>query len=235
LLFAFSAAAASRVALGVLYGALTTPYTILAVPGLAASAAVLVLDVLARRTSNAAAFRRAAAVVFAALAVLGAARWRRLLPPAGAGPVRTAAGTVRLPAARAAALSEVLAFLGRAARPGDGVAGFPETGFVNFATGLPNPLREEQILPGHLDAAAERRVVARLEDDRTGPRFVLVVNQAAPAFGATAFGRDYGVSIWRAVARRYRLAASFGPGPPDAPFGDPRFFLRVYERAAAPP
>ena len=40
-----SAATASRVAFGLAYGRITTPYSILAVPGLAATAAVLALEV----------------------------------------------------------------------------------------------------------------------------------------------------------------------------------------------
>ena len=235
LLFAFSAAVASRVVLGVLYGAVTTPYAILAAPGLAASAAVFVFDVVPPRLVRPHAFRRLAAILFVALAAFAVARWRRLLPPETAAAVSTPAGSFRLPRERAAALSATLEWLRTAARPGEAVAGFPETGLVNFATGLPNPLREEQILPGHLDPAGERRVVERLEDDARAPRFVLLANQPAPAFGAIAFGRDYAVAIWRAVERRYRLAASFGAAPPDAPVGDPRFFLRVYERVPAPP
>ena len=231
LLYAFTAALASRVVLGVHYGAVTTPYAILAVPGLAATAAVLALETLPARTRFPAAFRRAAAVVFLAVAALAVVRWRRLLPPSSAAPVRTRAGSLLLPRERAAALDGALSYLAAAARPGDSLSGFPEAGFVNFVTGLRNPLREEQILPGHLDAASERRVVDRIESDRTGPRFVVLVNQGAPAFGAVAFGRDYAVEIWRAVERRYRLAATFGPGPPDASVGDPRFFIRVYERA----
>src|SRR6185312_10920147 len=51
LLFGVSAATASRVVFGLAYGRITTPYSILAVPGLAATAAVLALDVLPRRAT----------------------------------------------------------------------------------------------------------------------------------------------------------------------------------------
>ncbi len=228
LLFGFAAAFGSRVILGLSYGAVTTPYSILAAPGLAASAAVLVFDRLPRKLASPEAFRRLAAVVFLALAVVAVARWRRLLPRAGAVRLETAAGSLRLRPDRTGPAAQALAYLGESARPGDALSGAPEAGFFNFVTGLRNPMRQEQILPGHLDAAGETRVAERIE--RSGPRFFLLVNQPAPAFGSVAFGRDYAVEVWRAVERHYRLAAVFGEAPPEALVGDPRFFIRVYER-----
>jgi hypothetical protein len=228
LLFGFSAACASRVLLGLAYGALTTPYSILAVPGLSASAAVLVLDGLSARFPSPEAFRRLAAVLFLSFAAVAVLRWRRLLPPERAVAVETSAGVVRLAPERAAATAGALAYLSANAAPADTLSGAPEAGFFNFVTGLSSPLRQEQFLPGHLDAAGEARVADRI--DRDGPRYFLFVNQDAPAFGAGVFGRDFAAGVWDAVLRRYRLAASFGQAPADAPIGSPRFFIRIYER-----
>jgi hypothetical protein len=231
LLFGFSAACASRVLLGLAYGARTTPYSILALPGLAACAAVLVLDRLPRRLGAPGNFRRLVAVVFLALAVVAVARWRRLLPPEAAVAVHTKAGSLGLPADRARVAQEVLAYLAAHADAEDTLSGIPEAGFFNFVTGLRNPLRQEQILPGHLDAEREARVAERIA--RAGPRYFLLVNQAAPAFGPSVPGRDYAAEIWKAVEARYRLAATFGDPGSDAPAGDPRFFIRIYERRPA--
>ena len=79
-----------------------------------------------------------------------------------------------------------------------------------------------------MDAVNEARIVRRIEE--AGPRFVLLVNQAAPAFGSIAFGKDYAVEVWNAVERNYRLVAAFGDPRPDAPVGSREFFIRVYER-----
>ena len=228
LLFGFSALMGSRVVLGLAYGAVTIPYSIIAVPGLAASAAVLVLDLSPKRLRNPGVFRRAVAVVFLALSALALARLARFYPPERARTVATAAGALRLPAEKAIALEQALRYVRARAQPGDSLAGFPEAGLFHFATGIPNPLREDQILPGVLDAEAEAKVSRRLEETR--PRFVLLVNQPSAAFGQTAFGRDYAVGLWGTVERLYRLAVVFGDAPPDAPVGSPRFFIRVYER-----
>jgi 4-amino-4-deoxy-L-arabinose transferase-like glycosyltransferase len=227
LLFGFSALMGSRVVVGLAYGAVTIPYSIIAVPGLAASAAVLVLDLLPKRLTHPGVFRRAVAAVFLALSALALARLARFYPPERARTIVTAAGSLRLSTEKALALEQALEYVRTQARPGDLLAGFPEAGLFHFATGIPNPLREDQILPGVLDAEAEAKVSRRLEETR--PRFVLLVNQPSAAFGQAAFGRDYAVDLWGTVERLYRLVAVFGDAPPDAPVGSPRFFIRVYE------
>jgi 4-amino-4-deoxy-L-arabinose transferase-like glycosyltransferase len=232
LLFGFAAAIASRVFFGLTYGAVTTPYAILAFSGLAAAAAVLLIDGTPPSLSSSVLWRAGVAALFVSLAVVAVARWKRLQPDSRRVPVVTGAGTLRLPPDRALAVVETLAYLKQRARPGDGLAGFPEVGLFNFVTGLANPLRQEQVLPGHLDAEGERRVALRIA--RSGPRFILLANQSVAVFGPTAFGRDYAMLLWQEVERRYQVAASIGASP-QAPVGLPPFFLRVYERKEKTP
>ncbi len=206
LLFGFAALVAVRVAGNVAYGFVTTPYSILALPGLAASASVLVLDVLAPKLAHPPAFRRAMAAALLALAAAGLVRLERIRRSVMVGTVETAAGRVRLPEPWARASVLALGFLDERARPGDTLACFPECGFFNFVTGLRNPLRQEQILPGHLDAAAEAEVAARIRD--AGPRFILLVDQAPPGWAAARFGVDYAREIGRVIEERYVLAGA---------------------------
>ena len=209
LLFGFSGLVAMRVLLGLAYGHRTTPYSILALPGLAACAAVLALDVAARRASRPRAWRRAVSGAFAALAVVGLLRLDRLAPPGSWQWVTTQAGTLRVGPPAAAAISGSLEVIASRAKPGDGLATFPEAGILNFVTGLPNPLRQEQVLPGHLDAAAEGRVVERLRT--SGPRFVVVMDLEPPGWGPARFGVDYGREVAAEIDRLYEVAAPAGP------------------------
>jgi hypothetical protein len=228
LLFGFAAAMGSRVLLGLTYGAYTTPYAILALPPLISASAVLVLDLLPARLSRPEPFRRAVAAVFFALALIGAARLARFFPKSGSERIATPAGALRLPADRAFALSGALDYLRSRRQPGDGLAGFPEGGFFHFVLGFPNPLRQDAVYPGHLDAAAQARLVERIET--AGPRFVVLVNQVPPGFGPRGFGVDYAAGAWDSVERKYRVAAAFGDPRPDAPPGQGPFFIRIYER-----
>ena len=134
LLFAFTALAAVRVAGNVAYGFVTTPYTILALPGLAASASVLVLDVLAPRLARPLVFRRAAAAALLAVAARGLVRLERSRRMQTFAAVETAAGSLRLPEPWARASALALGFLDERAQPGDTLACFPECGFFNFVT-----------------------------------------------------------------------------------------------------
>ncbi len=229
-LFAFAAAAASRVLFGLAYGRVTTPYSILVFPGLAAAAAVLTIDGIAFRAAWPKGARALFASVFLSAAALAVARGARLHRPDRFPLVQTPAGALRLPADRVAAVAGTAGYLQAMTRPGDGFAGFPEGGLFNFTLGLPNPLREEQVLPGHLDAIREEEVARRIET--AGPRFLAVANQPTAVFGKTAFGDDYARRLRAAIESRYHLGASFGNAPPDARVGDPRFFIHVYERLA---
>ncbi|HEX5854598.1 MAG TPA: hypothetical protein VFZ57_03180, partial [Thermoanaerobaculia bacterium] len=228
LLYGFSAAVATRLLLGLRYGAITTPYSILAFPGLAASAAVLTLDQLADRFPARRMARRFLAVVFVAFAAVALARWQRL-QASGRDRVVTSGGALRLRSDRAVAVAGTLRFLAAHSRPGDTLSGFPESGgFFNFVTQLRNPLRQEQVLPGHLDPAGEERLIRRIETG--GPRFILVANRPTPEFGAARFGIDYAAGVWSEIERRYSIRATFGPAPPEAVIGSPLFFIHLYER-----
>ena len=223
LLFGFSALVAMRVAGNVAYGFVTTPYSILALPGLAASVSVLLLDVLgaAPRLARPAVFRRSVAVALLALAAAGLVRLDRIRRSVPVTSVETAAGELRLPEPWGRASKRTLDFLGEVARPGDTLACLPECGFFNFVTGLRNPLRQEQILPGHLDSAAEAEVAERIR--ASGPRFVVLVDQTPPGWAAARFGVDYAPGIARALLERYALlgAARSNDGVP---------LIRVLER-----
>ena len=226
LLFAFSALLASRVALNLAYGFVTTPYSILALPGLAASAAVLGLDVLAPRAARPAALRRALAAGFLALAAAGLVRLDRARRAQPRVAVQTAAGSLSLSPVRAEAVRQTLDLLRARARPGDTLAGLPEAGLFNFATGLANPLRQEQILPGHLDPAAELVVAGRIRS--AGPTFMVLVAETPPGWAAARFGVDYGQAIAAEIARDYATVAL------EPAAGDRGALIRVLERRPTP-
>ena len=229
LLCALAAIVGSRVLLRLAYGQETTPYSILALPPLFAVAAVALIDLVPARVGpSASGFRRNASWLFAGVAAAGFLRTARLHAPSRTVRLETPAGEIRLPPAQAVPTQLTIDYLRRRSSAGDGLVGFPEAGFFNFVVGLRNPLREEQILPGHLTDAAERRVVDRFLEAR--PRFVVLVGQPARAFGRVAFGEDYAKALWAAVRRGYLPAAVFGADRPDPRIGESGFFIEIFER-----
>jgi hypothetical protein len=227
MLFALAAALGSRVVLGCKIGPEMSAYCALPLPLLLATAGALAADLLAPRLRDPAGFRFRFSVLAVALAGLylfrlGALAW-------GPHIVRldTPAGSLRLRWKEANAIAGTLDYLAGRARPGDRLASFPEAGFFNFVTGLPNPMREEEIFPGVLGGGREAEATARLLTSR--PRFVLLANRPTPEFGPRAFGDDYATSLWSTVEDHYSLAATFGNAAEGAPIGARRFFIRIYE------
>ncbi|MBV8202356.1 MAG: hypothetical protein JOZ15_17200 [Acidobacteria bacterium] len=231
LLFFWSAAVAARVFFGISVGPRMGPHAAVALPGLLATAAVLGFDVLAPRLPAPQLFRRRLAAAFAVVGVFFLYRIERLDHQPPKVELSTAAGTLRLPATRAAAIGQALKYLEAHGRAGDTLTAFPESGFFNFVTGLRSPLRQDLFLPGVLAGPREAAAVRWL--DTAGPRYVLLCNRPTAEFGLAAFGRDYAVELWNDVDRHYSLAAAFGPAAPTSPVGAKDFFIRIYERTRA--
>jgi len=103
----------------------------------------------------------------------------------------------------------------------------PEGTSLNFLSGRRNPLREEIITPGYLDAASEERAIQQLRDARTA--LILIPNRSTTEFGRTAFGRDYCQRLMRWIETHYTPCAIFGPVKDvGLQIGDRPFFIRAY-------
>jgi hypothetical protein len=227
LLFAATAAVSLRVVLGLNVGPTMNAYSALPLPLLAATACVLAFDGLGARLPDPPVFRRRLAAVLAAAAALYLYQLGRIDWGEHMTRVETPAGALRLRFGEAVAVGETLDYLASHARPGDTLATFPEAGFFNFVTGLRNPLREEQVFPGVLDAerglaAARRLALAR-------PRFILLCNRPTREYGAVRFGADYAFALGRRIERLYVPTEAFGLARPLARVGARRFFIRLYE------
>jgi hypothetical protein len=131
------------------------------------------------------------------------------------------------------AFGEAIRFIERTTGPDDAVAVLPEGTSLNFFTNRPNPLREEIVTPGFLDAEGEERAIRQLSLSKT--KLVLVTNRATPEFGPRAFGRDYCQGLMRWIEENFELTAVLGPDhDTDLEIGDAPFFIRAYARKAAP-
>ncbi|HVT17111.1 MAG TPA: hypothetical protein VHQ90_13150 [Thermoanaerobaculia bacterium] len=233
LLFFFSAAVAVRVLFALSAGPRMGAYDTPPLPGLLATAAVLLFDCLAPRLPAPAGFRWRLAAILLVFGGLFLYRIAILDSGPRLALLETRAGSFRLPARQAEAIGQALDFLARHTRPGDTLTAFPESGFFNFVTGLPSPLRQDQIFPGVLYGQREAEVARQI--DLAGPRYVLLCNRPTSEYGPRSFGIDFAILLWKQVEDRYHLVGSFGPAWRWARVGAKRFFVRVYERNPDPP
>jgi len=141
--------------------------------------------------------------------------------------VRTARGAMTVPADMGLAINEALAFIDRRTRPGDAIAVLPEGTAITFLSGRRNPLREEIVTPGYLDADGEQRAIRQLDAAETA--LVLVPNRPTREFGPDVFGRDYAQRLMAWIEKRYTVCGVFGPvQDASLKIGDKPFFLRAY-------
>ena len=123
--------------------------------------------------------------------------------------IGTARGTMITGPEIGLAFNEALAYIDGHTNERDALAVVPEGTSLNFLSGRRNPLREEIVTPGYLDAASEERAIQQLRDARTA--LILIPNRSTTEFGRTAFGRDYCQRLMRWIETHYTPCAIFGP------------------------
>jgi hypothetical protein len=171
-------------------------------------------------------FPRLAAAALGVFLLFRTADLARIFRHPGWAQVQTPAGSLGLTEPIATATRQALQDLAGRFPRGASLTGFPEAGFFDYTLGLSSPLPQEQFFPGHLDAEAERDVIARLS--RRPPDAILYANVLAVGHRAVRFGQDYLGELDRFVREHYEIAASYGPGAgPDPRVGDPEFFLEI--------
>ncbi len=142
-------------------------------------------------------------------------------------PIASARGTIIAEPDIAQAFNEALAYIDRHTGPDDAVAVMPEGTAIDFLSGRKNPLREEIITPGYLDAEGEARAIRQLQDARTA--LILIPNRPTTEFGPKVFGRDYYRRLMQWIDTNYTTCAIFGPAKdPGLEIGDRRYFIRAY-------
>ena len=174
--------------------------------------------------------RRATQLVSVALiatvlitAVTLSVRYRRKFPY----PLVTARGTWRTPTDVGIAFTQALQFIEKRTVPGDAVAILPEGTSLVFLSERRNPLRDEILLPGILDATGEERAIQSLR--RLQAPLIFIANRPTSEFGETSFGKDYNQRLMSWIEQNYAVCGVFGPRPDVAlQIGAPDFFLRAY-------
>ena len=142
-------------------------------------------------------------------------------------PIATARGTLVAEPDMGQAFNEALDYIARTTGPDDAIAVMPEGTSIDFLSARRNPLREEIVTPGYLDAQQEERAIRQLRD--AGTALILIPNRPTTEFGPAVFGRDYAQRVMRWIEANYSTCAIFGPvKDPGLEIGDPPFFIRAY-------
>jgi hypothetical protein len=144
-------------------------------------------------------------------------------------PISAARGTLIAEPDMGQAFNEALDYIARLTDRDDAVAVIPEGTAIDFLSERRNPLREEIITPGYLDARGEERAIEQLRD--AGTALILIPNRPTREFGPAVFGRDYCRRLMQWIEANYSTCSIFGPVKDNnLTIGDPPFFIRAYCR-----
>jgi hypothetical protein len=125
------------------------------------------------------------------------------------------------------AFTQGLRFMEEKTAPGDAVAVLPEGTSLDFVSDRRNPLHDEIVTPGFLDAEGEARAIQALRNSRTP--LIFVANRATPEFAQPSFGKDYDQHLMSWIEQNYTACGVFGSSQdPNLEIGNPVFFLRAY-------
>jgi hypothetical protein len=148
-------------------------------------------------------------------------------------PISAARGTLIAEPDMGQAFNEALEYITRLTDRDDAVAVIPEGTAIDFLSERRNPLREEIITPGYLDARGEERAIGQLRD--AGTALILIPNRPTREFGPAVFGRDYCRRLMQWIEANYSTCGIFGPVKDNGlTIGDRPFFIRAYCRRAEP-
>ena len=188
------------------------------------------LVIFPRFVPNPATRRRATQLVSVALAasvlvtaVTLSIRYRRKFSY----PVVTPVGTWRTASDLGIAFTQALQLIRERTAPGDAIAILPEGTSLVFLSERRNPLREEIVTPGFLDAAGEERAIESLRGSHAP--LIFVAGRPTSEFGETSFGKDYNQRLMSWIEQSYSVCGILGPRrDASLQIGDPVFFLRAY-------
>lgn len=160
--------------------------------------------------------------------LLNVARYRRIYNVW----IETPRGSFYAPAATGPALRQALDFIARSSRVGDPLVVLPEGSELPFLADRRYPLRHQIMIPGLMSPADETRAITTI--DQLEVPYIMLVNRPMREFGATALGEDYYERLGQTIGQRYRLVEVCGAaGDASVRIGDPRFFIKIYERRPA--
>ena len=148
-------------------------------------------------------------------------------------PVSSERGTIYAVPDLGYAFDRAIRYIQSETEPGEPVAVMPEGTSLNFFANRPNPLRDDILIPGILDDAAEENAIERIKNSDT--KLILITNRATPEFGPAVFGQDYCGKLMSWIEENYDQATILTSAPLDDPrIGSKQFFIQIYRKKSPP-
>jgi hypothetical protein len=123
----------------------------------------------------------------------------------------TPRGTWLVPPDEGIPFARALQLISSGTTANDPIAVMPERTSLHFFADRPNPLHDEIVTPGFLDAAGECKAITALGASRT--KLVLIASRPTPEFFQQSFGIDYDTKLMNWIDNNYDKCGSFSVNP----------------------
>jgi hypothetical protein len=143
-------------------------------------------------------------------------------------PVETPIGTIYSRPAEAVLVPQMVSFVRAQAAAGRRVLILPEFPMLYVMGGMEAPSRWYELVPGMLDSADEKQLIADAESQHV--EYVIITNRATFEYGYPYFGIDWGQDIYSWIDANFKQSGEFGEFDDtiDAPFA-----ALIYKRRTA--
>ncbi|MEQ1604026.1 MAG: glycosyltransferase family 39 protein [Pyrinomonadaceae bacterium] len=143
--------------------------------------------------------------------------------------VSAVGGTVIVEKETGSVIAAAMKFIEANTAPNDVIEVVPEGNDLAFLTNRRINFRHQVLIPDFLSQQDELDAIEALK--RGNVKYVFVTNRPMREFGVVAFGKDFYQTLGGFITENYRLVKVFGvPDGPEPEIGDPRYFIKAYER-----
>ena len=117
--------------------------------------------------------------------------------------IKSTKGSFYLIKEKAIILNEALSWINENTKLTDTVLVLPEGPMLNFITGRPTNNMYYHLIPNHISALVEEKIVVDLNNNK--PEYIVLQRLSYVLYGKEWFGKDFGLQIFDFIKKNYRV------------------------------
>ncbi len=121
--------------------------------------------------------------------------------------IETVRGTLYQLEIKAQVYNRAVEWIKNNTNPSDSILVLPEGPMLNFMTNRPTNSQYYQLLPNHIAAIGEKKILENLK--RNPPNYIFIQDVDCSLYGKETFGKDFGLEIVSFIKENYKFETQF--------------------------